>query len=369
MRIYRYLFKEVSSNFVAVAIVLLLIFVSGRFVSYLAQVASGVISSKVLFSILLFRIPGFMELILPLALFLGVMLGYGRLYVESEMVVLQACGISKRRLLVYTQGPALIVMLITAMFTTWLTPLGWKHFHVIWNDPETYSGLGTLVAGNFKQFDDQGIVVYTAEMNSSKTKLRDVFFVRSSKDTKDNELVIIKAKTAGVVATADRDQSQPYIELYDGFQYSGSPGQMDFTASRYSVYGQLLGKSKQIIIPKDSVDGKDTLSLINSTVKRDQAAFYWRMTMPFIVPIIAIIALALSETTHRKGRYVKLLPGIIIYIVYLAVLLAVRSRIEKGIALPAPLAFGLVHTLFLLLAFLLLYFREIRLRFMRKVSR
>ena len=97
MRIYRYLFSEVSKSFMAVAIVLTLIFVSGRFVKYLAEVAAGTISSEVLFSIMLFRLPGFMEMILPLALFMGIMLALGRLYVESEMVVLLACGISKRR--------------------------------------------------------------------------------------------------------------------------------------------------------------------------------------------------------------------------------------------------------------------------------
>jgi lipopolysaccharide export system permease protein len=364
--IYRYLFKQVSSNFAAVAVVLLFIFVSGRFVKYLAEVASGVISSKVLFSILLFRIPGFVELILPLSLFLGVMLAYGRLYVESEMVVLQACGISKRRLLVYTQGPAIIVMLFTALFTLWLTPLGWKHFHAIWNDPDTYSGLGTLVAGNFKQFDDQGLVVYTAEMNSAKTELRDLFVVRNSKDEKSNELVIIKAKSAQVVAT-ESEHGQPYIELYEGIQLRGEPGKLDFIASRYDIYGQRLGESKQAIIPSDTIDGEDTLSLMAADSAKSQAALYWRITMPFIVPIIAIIALALSETTHRKGRYMKLLPGIIIYIVYLAMLLAMRSKIEKGFSLPAPLAFGLVHLLFLLLALVLLFFGDLRTRFMRKV--
>lgn len=367
MRIYRYLFKEVGSNFAAVAIVLLLIFVSGRFVKYLAEVASGTISSKVLFSILFFRIPGLVELILPLALFLGVMLAYGRLYVESEMVVLQACGVSKRRLLVYTQGPALLVMLLTALFSIWLTPLGWRHFHDLWNDPETYSGLGTLVAGNFKLFDDQGAVVYTAEMNSAKTTLRDVFLVRKIKERKENQLVIIKAKTAEVVAGSE--QSQPYIELYDGVQYSGQPGKLEFSASRYDIYGQRLGESRKSIIPSETIDGKPTRDLLDSASNESQAALYWRLSMPIIVPIIAIIALALSETTSRKGRYVKLLPGIILYIAYQAILLAIRSRVEKGMALPAPVAYGLVHAVFLMLGLLILYFNDIKSRFMLKAGR
>jgi lipopolysaccharide export system permease protein len=46
-----------------------------------------------------FRLPGFLQLILPLGLFLGILLAYGRLYLESEMTVLSATGMSQQRLL------------------------------------------------------------------------------------------------------------------------------------------------------------------------------------------------------------------------------------------------------------------------------
>lgn len=360
MLIYRYLFKEVSNSFAAVAVVLFLIFVSGRFVKYLAEVAAGTISSKVLFSIMLFRMPAFMELILPLALFLGVMLAYGRLYVESEMVVLQACGVSKRRLLFYTQGPALVVMLLTAIFTLYITPLGWKHFHKIWNDPETYSGLGTLVQGSFKKFNDRDLVVYVANMNSDKTQLKDVFVIRSSEKSENNELVIIKSEEAAVIAS---NKGNPYIELYKGMQYNGEPGKLEYTASRYAVYGQLIGESNKERAVIDSVDALPTMALKNATSRKERAAYQWRIALPFIVPIAALIALALSETTHRKGRYVKLLPGILIYIFYIASLIGVRSHIEKGGDLPIDVALWLVHGVFLTIGLVLLYMSEIKLRF------
>lgn len=363
MRIYRYLFKEVSNNFAAVAVVLFFIFVSGRFVKYLAEVAAGTISSKVLFSIMLFRMPAFMELIFPLALFLGVMLAYGRLYVESEMVVLQACGVSKRRLLFYTQGPAFIVMLLTAVFTLYITPLGWKHFHKLWNDPETYSGLGTLVQGSFKKFNDRDLVVYVAEMNSDKTDLQDVFVIRSSENVENNELTIIKSEAASVVAS---DKGQPYIELYRGMQYSGAPGQLEYTASRYDVYGQLLGASNKAAVVVDSVEALPTLALQHATGRKERVALQWRIALPFIVPIAAIIALALSETTHRKGRYLKLLPGILIYIVYIASLIGVRSQMDKGDNLPVDIALWLVHGVFLSLGLILLFFSDLKLRFYGK---
>lgn len=48
-----------------------------------------------LFLIMGYRMPGFLQLILPLGLFLGILLAYGRLYLDSEMTVLSATGMSK----------------------------------------------------------------------------------------------------------------------------------------------------------------------------------------------------------------------------------------------------------------------------------
>lgn len=339
-----------------VAIVLLLIFVSGRFVKYLAEVAAGAISSKVLFSIMLYRLPGFMEFILPLAFYLGVMLAYGRLYVESEMVVLQACGVSKRRLVLYTQIPALLVMLATAVFTLYLTPLGWKKFNDVWNDPDTYSGLGTLVEGSFKKFQGQGLIVYTAEMNSEKNRLRDVLVVRSNEDAVDNRLVLVKAERAEVVSS---EGSEPFIELYEGTVYRGNPEHLDYSVTRYGVYGQRLESPQGKGIDASTVDGLSTRDLLDSSGHKEQVALHWRIALPFILPVIAVIGLALSETSHRKGRYLKLLPGILLYLAYLVFLIGLRSRLEKSETLP-PVSLWGVHILFLAIGFLLLYFNEVK---------
>jgi lipopolysaccharide export system permease protein len=78
----------------------------------------------VLFLIMGFRLPGFLQLILPLGLFLGILLAYGRLYLESEMTVLSATGMSQQRLLGMTMAPAALVALLVAWLSLSLAPLG-----------------------------------------------------------------------------------------------------------------------------------------------------------------------------------------------------------------------------------------------------
>ena len=363
MLVFRYLLKEIGSNFLAVTIILLLIFLSSRFVKYLGDAAAGSFSSEILLWIMLYRLPGFLEFILPLAFYIGIMLAYGRLYVDSEMTVLQACGISKQRLLLYTQGAAVAVMLLVLLLTTWITPLGWKKFHEIWNDPENFSGLATLVEGSFRRMGGGTTVIYTARLNADKTELGDVFVVRQHGDNNDNQISIIRAEQARVLNFSPH---QRYIELLGGAEYTGTPGQLDFSVSSFKRYGQLLQTSEKSTVRVDSVDARATVQLWQSMEVRDRAAWHWRIGMPFMIPVVAVIALALSETSHRRGRYVKLLPGIIIYIFYAATLIYAKNAMDEGNPGAVDIFWSL-HGLFLLFGLLLLYRDVIAHRIVRLI--
>lgn len=332
---------------------LLFIFVSSRFVRYLADAASGRFSGEVVLSILLFRIPGFLELILPLALFLGVMLSYGRLYVDSEMVVLQACGVSKRRLLVYTQGPAMLVALLTALLSFWITPLGMQKFEKIWNDPNTYSGLGTLVAGSFKKLPGDTGVVYVSKLNQSKTELEDVFIAQTEGAT----FSVIRSDSGEVISHSANDR---FLELQQGMVSDGVLGQKAMQIAGFGQLGMRLLKQKQEYNTDTSTESLSTKQLLQQVnTHKAKANLHWRLSLPLLAPIAAIIALALSETSHRRGRYIKILPGIILYIFYLSLFLASKSEIEKGQA--SPVVMWVVHGVFLAIGLLLLFFQELKL--------
>ena len=89
--------KHVLAHTLAVSVVLLAIILSGRFVQYPAEAASGKLAADILLPVMLYRLPGFLELLIPLGLFIGIFMAYGRLYVESEVLILGACGAGRWR--------------------------------------------------------------------------------------------------------------------------------------------------------------------------------------------------------------------------------------------------------------------------------
>ena len=147
MRIFWYLTADVVRTTIAVTVLLMLIFMSSRFVGYLADAAAGEIASDVLFKIMFYRLPGFLESILPLSFFIAILLAYGRFYVESEMIVLQACGLSQTKLMVYTLIPAVLLALLLGWLSLVITPGGESRVLSILNDPKARTGLNTLATG------------------------------------------------------------------------------------------------------------------------------------------------------------------------------------------------------------------------------
>ena len=118
------------------------------------------LAGNILLPVMMYRLPGFLELILPLGLFIGILMAYGRLYVESEMVVLTACGVSPSRLACYTLVPALLVAIIVAALSLVITPLGAAKSAALLNDPSSSQGLQSLAAGRFQARRGSGIVSY-----------------------------------------------------------------------------------------------------------------------------------------------------------------------------------------------------------------
>lgn len=348
MIIFRYLSREVFITASAVSVALLAIFMSGRFVKYLAEAAAGEMSGEILFSLILFRMPGFLELILPLGLFLGILLVYGRLYVESEMIVLSACGLSKRRLLVYTLFPASVVGALVASLSLYITPLGWLEFHKIWNDPKYFSGLGILVPGRFQHGEKSDTVTYAEQIDDEKGHLNFVFIATPLKEKKS--MAVMLADSGKVYSESPRRR---FIELNEGYRYEGLPGQLDFSVTSFANYGQLLKEETDEIKVRRS-DAKTTEELLSNPSKANRATLFWRLSVPTTVPIITLIALALSETNHRRGRYVKLLPAVLIYVSYIVLLSGGRSMLEKQ-AVPVGMVYGLLHGGFLLLGVALLF--------------
>jgi len=357
--VFRYLSREVLLTLSAVSAVLLVIIMSGRFIKYLAQAASGLLDPGSLFLIMGYRLPGFLQLILPLGLFLGILLSYGRLYLESEMTVLSATGMSQQRLVCMTLFPATLVALIVAWLSLSLAPQGANQFQLLLNKQDALTEFDTLEPGRFQALRDGTRVTYTERMSDDRVNLSGVFISQKniSSNNKDRGISVLVAEKGRQEIRPDGNR---YLILDNGYRYDGSPGQADYRAIKYDEYGVLLPKPDV----SDEVTDRDampTSTLIGSDDIRLRAELQWRMSLPLLVFIVTLMAVPLARVNPRQGRFLKLLPAILLYMGYLTILIAARGALDKG---KIPAVFGLwwVHGIFLSIGLGLLYWEPLRLK-------
>lgn len=347
--IFRYLAKEVLTSMAAVSAVLLLIIMSGRFVRYLAEAAAGKLDAGVLLTLMGFRLPSFLELILPLGFFIGILLAYGRLYVDSEMTVLSACGMSERRLVGYTLTCALFVAAIVAAFSLYISPMGVQASEALLAEQRSRTEFETLQPARFHKLSGRDGVTYAQSVSADKKQLQDVFLAGSG-DT-DERLSVLTAATGETVV--NRITGKRYLVLQDGYQYRGQPGDADFEVVTFDRYSQYVPEPEYEASAKKTTDSMSTRVLFSIDTLEAKAALQWRLSLPLLVMIIALLAVPLSRTQPRKGRYVKMIPAILLYIVYLVSSNAARGMLEDGSA-PTPYLLWLIHGAFFSLAIILL---------------
>lgn len=312
---------------------------------------------SVIFAVIGYRIPGFLELTVPLALFLAILLSFGRLHVENEMSILQACGVSENRLISYSLAVGVLVALLVAWLSLSISPAGAAKADTILKAQKAMTELDKISPKRFYTLNGEQGVTY-AERISDMGELEDVFlsFTSGSEETFDNRLVVVVAKR-GRQQIAEGGNER-FLVLDQGYRFEGIPGNHDYQVTNFQQYGSKL-QTPQKIADDPETDAMTTRELWASESLEAQAALQWRFSTPLMVIVIVMLAVPLSRTNPRQGRFSRLLPAILLYFLYLLSLSAARSDIEAG-ELQTSIGLLPIHMLFLCISMFLINSAAIR---------
>ena len=341
--LFRYLAREMLQVMFAVTAIVLLIIMSGRFVNYLAQAASGSLNADFLFAIMGYRMPEFLVMIIPLGLFLGIIMAYGRLYVENEMTILSVCGMSQNQLLCMTMVPALAVMALVAFLSLFLAPEGIRQVELLLAKQDSMTEFDTLAPGRFQVLEGGSRVTYTESLANERQLMEKVFI--ASRGEQGSPVMSLVLADQGRLSTTEQ-QGQRYLILRDGFRYDLTPGVAEVRITEYEHYG-LRMEERPIKNEISREQALPTQVLLVSDNTTHIAEWQWRLSLPLVVPIIVLLAVPLSRVNPRQGRFVKLLPGVLMYLMYLALLIYARGAVDDQ-RLPSWPGVWWVHGIYLL---------------------
>lgn len=317
----RYIGREIIVSWLSVLFVLLVVVASADAVHLLSWVAEGRIPVDTLFPLIINSLYEFSVMLLPLSLLLGVLLAFGRLYKDSEMTAVMSAGLGPKQWYRPLLLIAVPVCLLLFVLTLFVLPSVAEQRDQIMAEIKNRTELSTLFAGRFNQ-SKQGNAIFFLESQSEGGKVMDHVFHRSLRDGVSHVDIAKRARNQS------SETGRSYIVMENGTHYEGEPGSGQYRITEYAEYGVYIPDS-QSIDSNTSVKALSSKTLWNSDALLHKAELQWRITIPVAAFIIAMLALPLSRTTPRSGRYANLALAILLYLVYSNLLGMARTWVIK----------------------------------------
>lgn len=335
--IQRYLIKEILQTLFAVLGVLLLIFLGRHFARYLAEAASGELPAELIFRLLTTLTLSSSVLLVPFAFYIAVLLAFGRLYRDNEMTALAAAGIGSNRVLrpigLLSLGVAALVAWLSLVVSPWAVEQGMQ----LREQAEAQSELSNISAGQFHEMA-RGQSVFYIESLSPDKKLMNRVFVKNTTPTGDD----LFAANHGYQYT-DAQTGDSFVVLLDGRRYEGNPGAANFRIHEYAKASVRM-EPKEVHPRARKRDAQSTRALFQSDDIDDTAELQWRISMPVSALLLGLLAVLVSRTSPREGRYARLFAAILIYIIYNNLMGVAQNGLQRG-TLPPALGMWWVHGL------------------------
>jgi lipopolysaccharide export system permease protein len=322
MIIDRYLIREVVVPFLVVSAVLLVIFTTYSLTRFLMDANAGLLLVSEVARLTFLKALISLEVLLPLSLYLAVMAGMGRLYTDSEIYAMRSSGISENRLLRPVMAVALTLAICIGCFSILLRPWAYARTYEIKAIAEATSEVDRIRAARFYRFEESGRTVFIERISPDGQEVEGVFI-----RTRKNDALQVMTSATGLLQY-DARPDHHRLTLLDANIFKRVRDAPDF-------FGEL--GSFSLWIPAsdpDPVGYKTKSSSIGdlrlSPNPDDRAEFQWRLTTPVSALLLALLAIPLSRSRPRQGRYAKILIALIIYTVYFNLLDVSRTWVELG---------------------------------------
>ncbi len=342
MVIARYISKEILNTFAAIVFILMFIAISNKFVTFLAKAASGKLPLSLLLKVVGLYIPELFAILAPVAMYVAILFTFSRLHADSEISVLLTSGFDWARLVRITLVLAGAIALLVGLINFLVLPaLSTKRGQLL-AQGQAVGVINSIVPGRFQTIEDNDQLVFYVENILPNDLLNNVFIAQHPKGE------VITAKYAQI---KQYNPQEFYLVLQDGHRYLGTPGQANYSVTKFAEYGRQLKYAQAHVPPSETM--RPSKAIFTSNEPSDIAELQWRFAMPIAVILLSLVAIPLSKVQPRQGKYAKFLPAVLIYMVYYNLMTIIKRSIYGGKLTSLPGMWGL-HLVFLIIAIVLL---------------
>lgn len=331
--------------------ILLLIVMSIMYVHYLSVATDGTLMPSNVAKLILFLVPFYLSILIPVSLYLSIILVLGRLFADNELFVMLNAGMSAARLIKIALGPGMVSVILVSLLVFYINPIMSQ-----WRENLTSKGMNSTLdmvsPGHFIPLSDNNSVLYVNKsQNQQHQHTNNIFFYQRMKNGQDQ---IVTAPAGYSSHHAHHTQHQ--ITLTKGHQYKITPGKMDIQRIDFDTYTQNIQLYSGLSLNR-SLESMSFIALWHIQTLEASTELAWRLSMPIMVFILTLLAIAVCYLRPKESRFAKVIPAFLLYVTYFLGLVLAKNWLSQGLT-PAWLGLWWVHGVFLSTALIWIMLRE-----------
>lgn len=254
--------------------------------------------------------PTFMEMTVPMAFLLAILLGLGRMASDQELLAMKASGISPLQIFWPLAGLALVICAMTLFMTLYARPTANATLK-----KELYSIAKTRVGTALREkvFNDDfpKILMYVEEIIPPGNTAQGILIVDKRDRVRES---IILGKVARI--TTDDESNTLALKIFDGSIYEREKNRLGFSQTRFNLYDfkldldEIIGPVRQKETGPKSLPMVELLAAIDQKQQRGEKTvaeimeLHQRIAFGFVPLVFCLlgVALALLPRASRASR-------------------------------------------------------------------
>ena len=334
----RYLLSEILPPFLLGLLTFTFILLIARILKLVELIVTRGIPLTQVGRLLALILPTFLELTLPMAFLLAILLGLGRLSGDQELLALKSSGVSPLQILLPLTFVAASVALITLLLTSWVRPTAQVALkNELYDIAKTR--IGTALKEKVFNDDFPNILIYVEEIIPPGNVAQGILIIDKRETAKDN---IILGKV-GLINTEEQTHTLS-LRLFDGSIYERDRTRSGFSQTNFNIYDFKLDLDEFIGPVKMKGAGPKEMSLgrLLKTIDEKQAAgikatpelmeFHQRIAFSFAPIVFCLLGVSLSllPRTSRANKSWGVALCIAWLVIYYALLSLGKALGERG---------------------------------------
>ena len=300
----RYVCREVVSDSLLGLVVFSFVFFVPQLVRLMTIIVQHAATTGETATLVLCSLPGVLIFTLPMSMLVGVLIGLGRLSADSEIVALNASGISLRRLLVPIGAIALTATVFTFCITLWIGPWSLRTLDSLENRLRI-SQASTAIQP--RVFDERfpHIILYVEDVGASGTRWRGVFLADSSssagsKVTVARNAIVIADPRQGKLTLRFDDVSTHEYEATDPDHYNLSNSTIESTDLPLANSDAAKARSAALSVRERTM--RQLLSAAGTDARDARTELQQRLALPIACLVFALLGVPVGVRPRRGGR-------------------------------------------------------------------